>query len=662
MKNDPQNLLDKAIAYVAPRVAARRMQARVALALAGGYNGASYGRPGLAGWSPRASDAVADTNYDLPQLRARTRDLARNAPLAAGAISTQVTNVVGTGLSLQPTPDAELLGIEDEAAQAWADATLREFKLWAESTDCDVTRTQNFYGLQALAFRSALESGDVLSLLPTVQRPGRPYRLALQLIEADRVCNPGFVQDTTEISAGIELDQWGAPVAYHVCRQHPGSLLRRSDFKWDRVTAYGNSSGRRNVIHLFDRRRPGQIRGVPVLAPVIEPLKQLQRYTDAELQAAVISGMFAVFVKMDPEAFQDMFDQDGKNAYLNSAMGWDGTLNGSTLDGGGKAINLLPGEEVDSANPGRPNALFDPFVQAIIRQIGVALEMPFEVLIKHFTASYSAARAALLDAWRFFRGRRDWLASSFCQPIYEAWLEEAVALGRVSAPGFFADAAIRRAWCASVWVGDGPGSIDPQKEVTAAGERIALGISTRAAESILHDGVDWRVKHKQLVEEEERRREDGLSVPLVASAPQVVEDEDAKNEPEEDKAATALVGIAGALAALAAREPAPINVSSAPITVNNHLPETAVTVEAVMPQVEAPAVHFEAIMPSAAAPTVVNHIAVEPTPVTLEATVEAHAAPAQVIVQHPISARQTVERDTDNEIVASVTIYQMSEE
>ena len=125
MKNDPQNLLDKAIAYVAPRVAARRMQARVALALAGGYNGASYGRPGLAGWSPRASDAVADTNYDLPQLRARTRDLARNAPLAAGAISTQVTNVVGTGLSLQPTPDAELLGIEDEAAQAWADARQR---------------------------------------------------------------------------------------------------------------------------------------------------------------------------------------------------------------------------------------------------------------------------------------------------------------------------------------------------------------------------------------------------------------------------------------------------------------------------------------------------------------------------------------------------------
>lgn len=656
MKNAPQNLLDKAIAYVAPRIAARRLQARMTLALAGGYSGASYGRPGLAGWAPRASDAETDTNSDLPALRARTRDLVRNAPLAAGAINTQVTNVVGTGLSVQPTPDGEALGLTDEQAQEWSDATLREFKLWAESTSCDVTNTQNFYGLQSLAFRSALESGDTFALLPSVSRPRWPYRLALQVIEADRVCNPGLVADTPKIAAGIELNEWGAPVAYHICQQHPGKLVRRSEFKWQRITATGITSGRRNIIHLFDRRRPGQTRGVPILAPVIEPLKQLQRYTDAELQAAVISGMFAVFVKMDPEAFQDLFDQDGKSAYLNSAMGWDGTINGSSLEGAGKAINLLPGEEVDSANPGRPNALFDPFVQAIIRQIGVALEMPFEVLIKHFTASYSAARAALLDAWRFFRGRRDWLATTFCQPVYEAWLEEAVAIGRIAAPGFFADPAIRKAWCATVWVGDGPGSIDPQKEVSAAGERIALGISTRAAESILHDGVDWRVKHKQLVEEEERRREDGLAAPIAEPAV-TVEEQGETAPPPEDKTATALAGIAGAVAALAGREPAPITVTTAPVTVNNHLPEPSVSVEAVMPQVAAPDVHFEAVMPSHPAPTVVNNIAIEPTPVTLEATVEAHAAPAQVVMQHPVSARSTVERDADNEIVATVTNY-----
>jgi lambda family phage portal protein len=525
-----QTLVDKAIGIFAPRVALRRMQARGILALAGGYSGAKYNRPGLAAWNPTPSDAEGDINGDLPVLRARARDLVRNAPLASGAINTMVTNVVGTGLSVQPAPDAEYLGITEQQADEWSRNALREFRGWAETTACDVTRTQNFFGLQSLTFRSALESGDVLALLPMVERTGSPYRISLQIVEADRLCNPDGKTDTATLAEGIESDGYGAPVAYHICRVHPGSFHNRKAREWDRVTAFGGITGRRNVLHLFDRRRPGQTRGVPILAPVIEPLKQLQRYTDAELQAAVIAGMFAVFVKMDPEAFHDLFDQDGKSAYLQSAMGWNGSLNNATLDGAGKAVNLLPGESVESANPGRPNALFDPFCQAIIRQVGVALELPFEVLIKHFTASYSAARAALLDAWRFFRGRRDWMAMNFCQPVYEAWLEEAISIGRLSAPGFFADPAIRRAWCAATWIGDGPGSIDPEKEVKAAKLRIELGTSTIAAESILSDGVDWRVKHRQRVIENNARVADGLAGDQSAAATESAPDDTGEDD------------------------------------------------------------------------------------------------------------------------------------
>jgi lambda family phage portal protein len=476
-----QTLIDRTIAAISPRRALQRHKDRVALAMisGGGYHGASYSRPGLAGFSPIATDAESAINPDLPMLRARARDLVRNAPLATGAINTMVTNVVGTGLSVQPTPNAALLGLSPAAAEAWIESTLDEYKLWSEDpAACDVTRTQNIYGLQSLAFRSALESGDVFGLLPSVERVGQPYRLAVQLVEADRVSNPNMTPDTGTLSSGVETDEYGAPTDYHICRSHPGDLTRRKGATWDKVPAFGRETGRRNVIHLFDRRRPGQTRGVPILAPVIEPLKQLQRYTDAELQAAVISGMFAVFVQMDPEAFHSLFDEQGRSAYVNSATQWDGDISRGSLDGAGKAINLLPGETINSANPGRPNALFDPFVQAIVRQIGVALELPFEVLIKHFESSYSAARAALLDAWRFFRGRRDWLASNFCQVVYEAWLSEAVAIGRVAAPGFFADPAIRRAWCCATWIGDGPGSIDPEKEVKAAKARVDLGIST----------------------------------------------------------------------------------------------------------------------------------------------------------------------------------------
>ncbi len=129
-------------------------------------------------------------------------------------------------------------------------------------------------------------------------------------------------------------------------------------------------------------------------------------------------------------------------------------------------------------------------MQAILRQVGVALELPFEVLIKHFTASYSAARSSLLEAWKFYRVRRSWLAGSFCQPVYEAWMEEAVALGRIDAPGFFDDPLLRRAYCGAVWHGDGPGSIDPLKEASAVEKRLSINLRTLDQEIAEDSGGD----------------------------------------------------------------------------------------------------------------------------------------------------------------------------
>lgn len=511
---------------VAALMASRRAQAPLLLgpdgrplALSGGYTGASRQRPALRHFAPPAVDADSDTVGDLDTLRARSRDLVRNAPLAGGAINTMVTNVVGTGLTLQSRVDAGLLGLSDDAAAAWQRVAEREWLLWSESPLCDVTRGQDFYGLQALAFRSALESGDVFAVLPEVDVPAWPYRLAVQLIEADRCCNPTWSADTDTLVAGVQMDKWGAPTRYHFASRHPGAR-RGSAVTWASVDALGAETGRRNVLHLFNRRRPGQTRGVPVLAGVIEPIKQLGRYTEAELQAAVVSGAFAVFVTMDAAAFGDLFDDATlRDQYLAPGMRWDGGVGSATLDGPGRAVNLMPGEKIESVNPGRPNDKFEPFFDAIVGQVGMELEIPREVLLKSFNSSYSAARAALLDAWRFFRGRRDWLAGAFCQPIYEAFIAEAVASGRLAAPGFFADPAIRRAWCGAVWVGDGPGSIDPQKEIGAAVDRVALGISTRAAESVLYDGGDWEAKTRQLAREQTLRRELGL--PDAAATPAV---------------------------------------------------------------------------------------------------------------------------------------------
>lgn len=506
-----QNLLDKAIAYVAPGFAAKRHIARTQLAMTGGYTGARIDRTALARWLPHAGSPTRDIIFDLPVLRARSRDQMRNAPVAVGAINQTVSSVVGTGLSHSASIDAKFLGLTQDQADEWCADVDRRFATWCTSLDADLSRKLNFYGLQELFFRSWLESGDCFALTPRIERAGRGAQLALQLIEADRVCNPNKTPSTDTLIDGCEINPTTQEiVAIHVARIHPGEATGKANV-WDCVAMRGTQTGRRNVLHGIKHLRPDQVRGVPWIAPILEPLKQLGRWTDAELNAAVISGMFSVFIKMDPEAFQDLFDDDAQGAIVEKGSQWSGEMQS------GKAINLLPGESVETPTPGRPNPQFDPFWTAIVRQIGMALELPYEVLVMHFQSSYSAARGALLMAWKFFRSRRDLMATTFCQPVYELWLLDEVAIGNIRAPGIFASELLRNAWCGGVWTGDGPGSIDPSKEVDAAQKRVDMGISTKQAESILHDGIDWSTKHKQRVKEINAEKRDGIYFPPAGS-------------------------------------------------------------------------------------------------------------------------------------------------
>ncbi|MDO8778095.1 MAG: phage portal protein, partial [Burkholderiaceae bacterium] len=348
-------------------------------------------------------------------------------------------------------------------------------------------------------------------LTPIMLRSGR-YMLVLQIIEADRVCNPLGQQDSDTLQDGVVLDaDTGAPIAIQVAKRHPGDW-RGAANEWTRVALRGEKTDRKNVLHLYDTLRPDQVRGVPWIAPIIEPLKQLQKWSDSELNAAVVSSIYAVFMEMDAEAFQDLFDDDAASKIVNDAQKWSGKMES------GKVVNLLPGEKANMQTPGRPNPAFDPFWNAMVRQMGMALGMPHEVLTMHFQSSYTAARGALLMAWRGFSQRREKTAKMLCQPVLELWLANEVSQGRIACPGFFADPDIRAAWCASIWTGDGPGSVDPVKEVAAAEKRVAMGISTLQAESILHDGQDWEAKHRQRAKEVAMQQRDGTAPAALPGA------------------------------------------------------------------------------------------------------------------------------------------------
>ena len=138
------------------------------------------------------------------------------------------------------------------------------------------------------------------------------------------------------------------------------------------------------------------------------------------------------------------------------------------------------------------------------KYIGAALDIPVELLTLSFNSSYSASRAALLEAWKAFRMKRSWLVKDFCKPVYELWLTEAVAIGRIKAPGFFLDPLIKKAWCQCEWNGPSAGMIDPVKEIRAAAERVELGVSTRERESMELTGTDFERNVAQLKKEASR--------------------------------------------------------------------------------------------------------------------------------------------------------------
>jgi lambda family phage portal protein len=536
-----QNLLDRAIAAISPGKAVERMKARATLALVdgfgggfgGGYTGARQDKTSLRSYFVRSASADTDIVYDLPKLRGRSRDLVRNAPIATGAVGTFVTNTIGSGLSLQCRPDYEFLGMSEEESGTWCDNVEREFRSWAESPDCDVTRTQNFYQLQDLVFRSMFESGDVFSLLPFVatQTSSSPYQLKIQVIEADRVDNPRITagmqpvnlspfpfaieKDGKRIVSGVEVDSLGAPIAYWIANQHPLDFQFATGVVWERYPAFGAKTGRRNVLHILRRLRPGQNRGVPELAPIIESLKQMDRYAEAEINKAVISAMFTAFVTT-PEAeglATGFADEIPENPPLLPNRQSEVAL------GNGSVVGLGPGETVEFADPKSPNANFGAFSEAFLQQVGVAIGLPYEVLVKHFTSSYSASRAAIIQAWQVFKQRRDFMSSSFCSPVYEAWMEEAVALGRVDAPGFFDDIGIRHAYLGCEWIGDAPSQIDPLKEIQAAQLRVELGVSDLKSETMEMRGKEWDHVQDQRAKEHKARVEADLEAPVTSAVP-----------------------------------------------------------------------------------------------------------------------------------------------
>ena len=498
---------------------------------ASGYSeaGASLQKRALRGFRANSGSPAMDINWNNMTLRQRARMLYMAAPIATAAINTNRTKVIGVGLTLKSTVNTDVLGISPDTAKAWQKKTEAEWNLWAgKKQNCDALGLSSFAELQQLALVSWLLSGDTFPLIKRYEPTKlNPYSLRIHLIEADRVSTPMFARSTgymvgaTEgkaengnlIHDGVEVDENGRVVAYYICNSYPFEFLDKT-VEWTRVEAYGKETGLPNILHVMDAERPDQYRGVPYLAKVIEPMLQTRRYTESELMAALIQSFFSAWIETEVNPNLIPMNEVGPGD-VGAVPGEDPETNmsasGNEYEMGPGTVNVLKvGEAVKFGQPNIPTAGFDVFMKAMCMQMGAALDIPYEVLMKEFNASYSASRAALLEAWEVFKMRRSWFVTDFCQPIYEIWLSEAIARGRIQAPGFFDDPLIREAWCGSRWIGPVQGQIDPRKEVDAALLQISHGLKTHEQVTRELGGGDWNENITQLEHENELLKAAGI--------------------------------------------------------------------------------------------------------------------------------------------------------
>lgn len=537
------NWLDRAIGAVAPGAGLRRVAQRAALSAAtsmspvstggriigpGGYRGGQSDRRATKGWFAKIRSANGDGLGRQENLIARSTDAWMNLPLATAVIERRVTYAVGTGMMAIPQLDAERLGLTPEAAATLTAKIMRDYDAYMASKDPDAERSATGYEQQEIVLRGQLLAGDMLALrvMPEGQF-GRRHLTAWKLVEGGRILSPLAHTDGEPITsavigdvgntlvAGVEQDGYGAAVAYHVLKKAPDSAAWcRQAGDTTRIPAWGEKTGLPSAILVMQKKRAEQARGVPLLAPVLETLKQISDLTDAELFAAVLTAMLAITYKSPgagalPEADYGSGDIVSASAMPETAQASEYRMEAGTV------LEIDTDAEVDVKTPGRPNPAFDPFFVALCKQLGAALETPVEVLLLQFEASYTASKAAMDNFYVLVRKVRESLGSHWCTPSYECWLYEQAAKGRYPEipAAFFSDALLRELWSDVRHRGDGKIALNPLQEAKAFEIYEAHGWRTGQDITAELSGGDYDANVKTRIGEQQRWVAGGLPVP-----------------------------------------------------------------------------------------------------------------------------------------------------
>jgi lambda family phage portal protein len=463
-------------------------------ALAGGgrfgnppYDAASITSQHMADWQPYLWSPDAELNIYRDRIVSRIRDLVRNDGWASGAVTRILDNAIGPHLRPIPKPDfrylAQLTGnaaFDHEWSKEYSRAIDAGWRNWAVNDldhYCDATRNQDFSQMMRVAFRHKLVDGDALAvMLWLTDRIGygkARYATAVQLVDPDRLSNPQLRFDQMTMRGGVEIDDHGAAIAYHIRKAHQGDWFSASEsVTWERVPRE-TSWGRPVVIHDYDGDRASQHRGgAGIFAPVMQRLKMLIKYDGVELDSAIINSIFGAYLEspFDHEMAAEALDDDEKlSFYQKTRSEFHGDKDHAIRLNNARIPILFPGEKINTVASTRPSENFEAFEGAMLRNVATGLGLSAQQVSNNWSdVNYSSARAALLEAWKTLHRRRHDFSQGFAGPIRSAWLEEAHAVDDLPLPRNAPDfAECRAAYAKCRWLGPPMGWIDPVDEKTS---------------------------------------------------------------------------------------------------------------------------------------------------------------------------------------------------
>jgi lambda family phage portal protein len=456
------NILERALRALAPGWALRREMARHAIR---GFEAAGRGRR-MRNWQASATNADAETQFALPTLRNRARDLVRNNPYAARAVDIVVAHQVGYGIEARPNTGSASL-----------DRRVKD--LWREWCAMpDVAGRLDFAGVQAMVARSRAESGEVLVRL--FNRGQARVPLQLQILEADHLdeTKTETLANGGRIIQGVELDATGQRVAYWLFNQHPGD-----NAAWSRASRISERVPASDVLHIYRQLRPGQHRGTPDLVPTVTRLRSLDDYQEAELERARVQACLAAFI-------------------TSPTLGAGGPLGGRndaesgerrTTLAPGMMERLLPGEDIEFVSPAG-NGAYPDHVRTVLHAVAVGFGVTYHQLTGDLRdANYSSLRAGNIE-FRRLTEQAQWLVlvPLLCRPLWAEFIRAAVLSGALRE---------RRDGYAVDWVPPAFEAVDPMKDAQAIGERLRLQLTSPQREiaaqgydptEILRENAEWK--------------------------------------------------------------------------------------------------------------------------------------------------------------------------